>query len=324
MSEELLNIPTEDNNQNQHDVIIPKKSEFLGDLPLNKISRIFADFGKENRVVAIPVGFPQAGKSLFLSSLIYYFSKSNDKLFIPEPKKNSPFENGSKTMDQMVQFFDQRKLYQSNAKGTLDLIGLDLKPFDHIKRKLPILKVAFLDLAGEDLKKIKISEGGEFPEKINAVFNGIKIDNSPLIFILITPFQPPIKDDESLEDAHNREDALHFDFINYLKENQAELLLNAKFFILVTQWDKNPSRNQSVESFIQENRKSVYSAVRNSNVFWGEYSIGRILETRENGVNVQEIIRINYDYPNRFWKKLYKISTNKDLDQQPWWKKLFG
>jgi hypothetical protein len=159
----------------------------------------------------------------------------------------------------------------------LDLIGIEIHP---AKSNLPPLNLAFLDLAGEDIKGIKTSEGAGFTDKINAVFNGVKIDNSPIVFILITPFEPPRKDDESLQNAHDREDALHYDFLNYIKQN--------------------------------------------STVVWGEYSIGKLLESKIDGIQIQEIVRINYEYPSRFWKKLYQICTNKNLDQKTFWEKLFG
>jgi hypothetical protein len=93
----------------------------------------------------------------------------------------------------------------------------------------------------------------------------------------------------------------------------------------VSQWDKNPDQRLSVESFIQEKRPSIYNYVKNSTVVWGEYSIGQILESKgDQGIVVQEIVRINRDYPDRFWKKLYQICTNKNLDQKTFWEKLFG
>jgi hypothetical protein len=119
---------------------------------------------------------------------------------------------------------------------------------------LPQLNLAFLDLAGEDIKKIKTNEGAEFSSKINAVFNGLKVNNSPVVFALITPFEPAQKDNESLQNAHDREDALHYDFLNYMQQNQPVLLRNSTFFIIVSQWDKNTNAKIDVETFIREKR----------------------------------------------------------------------
>jgi hypothetical protein len=316
-----LNIEDDDNKPNPDTSKAPSKKEFLSDLNVQEIARVFTDFGKQNRVLAIPIGFPQAGKSLLLSSLMYYARKGKDTLFRTNLENDFPFDKGRLAADQMVDYFDQGKLYQSTEKGSLDLIGIDIKPS---KEGLPNLNLAFLDLAGEDIKGIKTSEGAVFTDKINAVFNGVKIDNSPIVFILITPFEPPKKDNETSQDAHNREDALHYDFLNYIKQNQPELLNNSKFFIVVSQWDRNSNAQLDVETFIREKRPSIYNYVKNSTVVWGEYSIGKLLESKIDGVQIQEIVRINYEYPSRFWKKMYQICTNKNLDKKSFWEKLFG
>jgi hypothetical protein len=293
----------------------------LADLDVQKIAKEFTRFGKDNRVVVIPIGFPQAGKSLLLSSLMYYARKSDDTLFKTRLENDFPFDGGRVVVDQMINRFDKGQVFDATAKGTLDLIGISIQPE---KSKLPNLNLGFLDLAGEDIKNIKTSEGSTFTEKIDAIFNGLKIDNTPIIFTLITPFEPAKNSDESIQDAHDREDTLHYDFLNYIEVNQPQLLRNSKFFIVVSQWDKNPNEKDNVEEFIRNYRPSIYGFVKNSPVIWGEYSIGQLLVSKVKGVNVQEIVRINYDYPSRFWKKLYHICTNKNLDHKTWVQKLFG
>ena len=316
-----LNIEDDDKQSISDAPKAPSKNAFLADLTVHNVARVFTDFRKENRVLCIPIGFPQAGKSLLLSSLMYYARKGKHTLFRTNLINDFPFDKGRLAADQMVDYFNKSKIYQSTEKGSLDLIGINLQPS---KEKLPSLNLAFLDLAGEDIKGIKTSEGAVFTDKINAVFNGIKVDNSPLIFILITPFEPPRKDGETLQNAHDREDSLHYDFLNYIKQNQPELLKNTKFFIVVSQWDKNLNEAQDIETFIREKRPSIYNYVKSSPVVWGEYSIGKLLESKIDGVTIQEIVRIYDDYPARFWKKLYSICTNRDLDEKSFWEKLFG
>jgi hypothetical protein len=316
-----LNIEDGNKKSNPDSAKSPSKKAFLSELTAHDIARVFADFGSQNRVLAIPIGFPQAGKSLLLSSLMYYARRGEDTLFRTNLVNNFPFDKGRLAADQMVDYFNQGKLYQATEKGSLDLIGIDIQP---AKENLPALNLAFLDLAGEDIMGIKTSEGAVFTDKINAVFNGVKIDNSPVVFILITPFEPPRKENETSQNAHDREDALHYDFLNYIKQNQPELLNNSKFFIVVSQWDRNSNAGLSVETFIKEKRPSIYNYVKNSTVVWGEYSIGKLLESKIDGVQIQEIVRINYEYPSRFWKKMYQICTNKNLDQKSFWEKLFG
>jgi Double-GTPase 1 len=299
----------------------PMNSDFLADINLHEIARVFTNFKRENRILIVPIGFPQAGKSLLLSSLMYYARKGNDTMFRTNVERSFPYDKGNLAVNDMVDFFDKGNLYDATQKGTLDLIGINISPS---KAKLPELKLAFLDLAGEDIKSIKTSEQGEFTDKITAVFNGLKVDNSPVIFTLITPYEPARYSGESSQNAHDREDALHYDFLNYIKQNQPQLLKNAKFFVIVSQWDKNPNEKDSIESYIKTYRPSIYNYVKSSNVIWGNYSVGKLLETPIDGVVKQEIVRINYDYPSRFWKKLYHICTNKTLDNKSFFQKLFG
>ncbi len=322
MSKINLNLDNTNESQNSgSNQQLQQNNDFLANVPLHDIARVFTKFTKEKRILIIPIGFPQAGKSLLLSSLMYYARKGNDTLFRTNVERSFPYDKGNLAVNDMVDFFDRGSLYDATQKGTLDLIGINITPS---KAKLPELKLAFLDLAGEDIQSIKTSNRGEFTDKINAVFNGLKIDNSPVIFTLITPYEPARYSGESSQNAHDREDALHYDFLNYVKQNQPQLLQNAKFFIIVSQWDKNPNEKDSIENYIKAYRPSIYNYVKNSNVIWGNYSVGKLLETPMNGVIRQEIVRINYDYPSRFWKKLYHICTNKTLDNKSFFQKLFG
>jgi hypothetical protein len=311
-NEKTININSENVNV--------EKTAFLGTLSDKEIAKIFTNLG--NRTLVIPIGFPQAGKSLLLSSLLYYAQKGDDPLFSTTPEKKYPFDKGEISHNQMIEYFEKGKLWETNARGTLDLMGITIEP---INDGLPHLNLAFLDLAGEDIKQIQTKEGAEFSSKINAVFNGLRIDNSPIVFVLITPFEPAIKDEDegSLQNAHNREDVLHYDFLNYMEQIQKELTEKSIFFIVVSQWDKNPDKNMNVATFIKEKRRSIYNFVKNRTVVWGEYSIGKILVTKVGNVVEQEIVRKNHEYPSRFWKKLYHITTGKNLDYKPWWKRIF-
>ncbi len=296
------------------------KKEFLADLDIHNIARVFSSFAAENRTILIPIGFPQAGKSLLLSSLVHYAVKGKETLFRAPIEEQFPYNKGRKTVDEMVRYFESGRLYGASAMGILDLIGIRMEPS---KSKLPVLNLAFLDLSGEDIKRIKTNEGAEFTDKINAVFKGLAVDDTPIIFALITPYLPVVLPGETLEKAHNKEDALHFDFLNYIKINQPHLLRNSKFFVIVSQWDKNPDQNQKIDEYIRLKRPSVYNYVKDTNVIWGQYSIGKLLESNLDGVIIQEIIRINYDYPARFWNKLYNICTNKNLNSKSIFEKWF-
>lgn len=317
-----VNQPEETEPNEKKENPLASNHKFLASMPLHVIARNFSSFGAENRVTVIPIGFPQAGKSMLLSSLFRYAVKGKDTLFNTNFENKFPFDNGRKAADTMVEYFENGKIYFSTAKGTLDLVGLSMNPTNP---KLPTLQLAYLDLAGEDIENIKTSNRGDFTAKINAVFNGLEVDDSPVIFVLITPFDPPRLETLTSDAAHQREDTLHFDFLNYLKQDQPKLFSNSKFFIVVSQWDKNNNPKVSVEDFIKKHRPAIYNSVKNSEVTWGEYSIGKLLTTTdEEGKVFQELVKIDHDCPARFWKKLYSVCTNKGLDKKTFWEKLFS
>lgn len=298
----------------------PKK-EFLDDLNPHDIALVFSSFSKDRRKLIIPVGFPQAGKSLLLSSLMYYAVKGANTPFRLFQEEDFPFDKGRIAANQMIKYFDEGSLYDPTQEGTLDLLGVTIQPNDP---KSPPVKLGFLDLSGEDLKRIKINEGASFTDKINAVFNGIKIDETEVIFLLITPFEPARLDNESRQDAHDREDALHYDFLNFLHVSQPDILKNAQFVVVASQWDRNPDPNEDIESFIQSKRPSLYNLVKKTQVTWGDYSIGKLLESTVEGIKMQTIVRIDYENPLRLWKMLYRLTTRKDLIRKSWWDNLFG
>jgi len=318
----------------------PRKTNAASDLGVSlssmnefEIAKAIAKLGNQNRPLVVPIGFPGAGKSLLLSSLFWYGQLGKDTQFKIQQRGDIDgkvegdeyFVNGKRIISNMVNYFNAGKLYERTKSMSMDLIGIDLIPDKHSQspKLFPVLPLSFLDLSGEDLKKIKTSEGGGFNSKINAVFKGIDLNNSPLIFFLITSYDPAKSLDETHRDAHQNEDMLHFDFLNYIETNQPHLLGNSMFVIIVSQWDKN-SKYPQAEDFIREKRPSVYKFVKNANVVWGHYSIGKILSTQVNGLDMEEIISRSEEYPSKLWKILYKICTRRDLDHKSFWEKLFS
>lgn len=300
-----------------------KKTPFLQDMPLAKIASAFSDLriNEEDVTMVIPIGFPAAGKSLFLSSMLFYAAKDTNNLFELHRINHSPFQKGHKSADEMIEYFSNRKIYTLNQQGTLDLIGLKISP--RLSGR-PELNLAFLDLAGEDIKNIKTSIRGDFTEKINAVFNGLKANLTPTVFFLITPFMPAkLSEEESDREAHVREDALHTDFLDYLEQRQPEIYDNCQIIVIVSQWDKNLNAKLTIEEYMTRYRTALYNKVRNKNVVWGTYSVGRLLrQQNDDGTFMQMLVQINNDYPNRLWKKLYYICTHKYLDS--WLTRLFS
>ena len=285
---------------------VSDRKSFSDDLTLTELAQYFSSLDqKEFDATIIPIGFPAAGKSMLLSSLLWY-SQKGEPPFSQDILDSGYFKEGSIALRNMVDRFSaDGDLYQTTAKGTLDLIGIDITP---LKTSVPPIRLAFLDLAGEDVKNIDTLKGGKFTAKIDAVLNGLQINKSPVIFALITPFTPArYSTDSRVSDSegHSREDALHHSFLNYLEQHQPNLIASSKIFIIVSQWDMNPNPNLTVEEYIRLNRQSVYNYIQNKDVIYGQYSIGRILNQKEsNGATTQRIASRDTFHPYKLWKEI--------------------
>lgn len=78
----------------------------------HQIAKMFATMG-DNRVVLVPIGFPQAGKSLMISSLLYYADKERDPHFSTSWPNDGYFANGYKVYKKMTQDFENGRLYKA-------------------------------------------------------------------------------------------------------------------------------------------------------------------------------------------------------------------
>lgn len=322
MNEFISTNKDSDNNSDGEEV---KKVEqslriSLDDLSQKEIIKIFDSLNSEGRQIIIPIGFPQAGKSLFLSSLMYYAERCPDKKWEGNSLNQYPYDKGNRSRNLMIQFFDNKEAYPTTRKGTLDIIGINIEPH---KKRLPVLKLAFVDLAGEDIKTIKTDEKGEFTPQIEGILKACELGKP--IFCLITPYKPST--------SESAENALHKNFLDYLKESMPDLYNRSKFIVIVTQWDKKPITDKlKVEEYIEKNRPALHTAMkgRNAKILYGEFSVGKVFDTvdgkdeKGNPKPVVLIQRIDFQYPYNFWNNLYIVATGKPLIQKGWFSKLLG
>jgi hypothetical protein len=301
-----------------------ENNQNISELSGHEIATVFSDLKSLNYTTVIPIGFPNAGKTLWLASILSYAKNTTSPLFSITRQRQFPFNSGFKVADDLDNnFIRGGNLPGRTITGTLDVFGINIKPTNI---KLRTLNLAFLDLAGEDVMKIRTAVRGEFSSKIKSIFNGLGIDRSPIIFVLITPFSPPKKKSLSISEAHKEEDNLHSDFFNYLLVDEPELVKHSKFFIVVSQWDKNSDDKLTVENFIKQNRPSLYSIIKNQPIVWGKYSVGKVLETfnESDGTISANLSVIDKMSPERFWKKIYQVCSGRELDEKTWWEKLFS
>jgi len=287
----------------------------FSDASEHDISKEIFKICSEDYFTIIPVGFRAAGKTMLMSSIFRYADRHATKPFKVTPHRHYPFNSGFKMRDMMIANFDTGTLMGRTSDGTLDLFGMSLEP-NH--SKLDPIKFNFIDVSGEDISKIKVSQDAQLTKKLKAVFTALELDSSPSVFLLITPFNT----NEANGDLD--EDTLQSNFINYLKTDYPTLYNSSRIFVVVTKWDQNKTPNYTVEKFIREKRPSLYAAISGTNSIYGAYSIGKVLETREGDVIKGNLVERNDDYPWRFWDKLYQSYTGKGLVYKSWWQRVFS
>ncbi|GHT69169.1 hypothetical protein AGMMS50239_35500 [Bacteroidia bacterium] len=331
---DVNNFFNQENNQQENPVI--KEQEVfriaLNTLSTDEITQIFDGFHAEKRQIVITIGFPAAGKSLFLSSLMYYAEKNSDKKWNAKALSSYPFEQGDLARDTMIKFFDNKRAYPVTPPGTLDLIGIDMVPHN---RKLKPLKLVFVDLAGDDLRKFRVPLRNELNPQVTAVLKACRLksdvnNSNPIrpIFCLITPFESPR--------GHDEENALFDNFLNYIaghkvnnKKEFEPLYEKSKYIILVSQWDNNTDFVvKDAESYIRKYRAALHTVIngRNSNQYvLGEFSVGDLEDVKDRDNQPMVLIRrIANDYPHKFWCQLYELATGKSLQPRGFLAKLFG
>ncbi|MFN5911907.1 MAG: hypothetical protein ACK45H_11265, partial [Bacteroidota bacterium] len=248
----------------------------FGDADIHDISQdLIKRVCQEDYFTVFPIGFRAAGKTMLMSSIFRFADRHATKPFIVTPHRHYPFNGGLKQRNLMVTNFDTGVLMGRNPEGTLELFGMELQPKHS---KLDKIKLNFIDVSGEDIAKIKVSQDAQLTRKLGAIFNALALDSSPCVFLLITPFNT----NEVNGDLD--EDTLQTDFINFLKTDYPGLYNTSRLFVTVTKWDQNTDPKYTVERFIKEKRPSLYAAISGTNAVYGAYSIGKVLETKEGDI----------------------------------------
>lgn len=297
-------------------------SNALAEKSAQEILQTFAAISNSGTAIIIPIAFPNAGKSLFLSSLLYtgmnYGNQSGYLLNLLEVEDYYKIGSGT-AITMMKTFGEERKAYRRNVAGNLDIIGTRLEPHSSNRNSQ---EFALVDLAGEDIKRLITDDmdGAGVAEyndpKFKAILNGCAGGNT--IFCLITPYAP--------NDGDAKENELHGRFLSYIESHYPSLFQNSKFIVMVAQWDKVPANIKITPiEYIQNNRKILYNILvaRNSNVIYTEYSVGTIIKTEDaNKAEVVYITNINTTYPRKLWNHFYKQITGKDIVSNSWWDKI--
>lgn len=271
-------------------VRIDTKSE--GDKVMNKDSNFICFFGSAS-----------SGKSVILSSLLYYFKARAGVL---RPMLDSP--NSTDANRLLSSFFDDISRGILPARTTRDKVTrLDFvfEPNNNSKKVIPI-KLSFLETAGDNNYEIK--HAGEFHKSLAEY---IKAD-IPLTFIIVT----------SYETAH-QEDGFISQFFTELERVRKGRRHVENVLLVVSKWDKSGRKiatPEEVDRFVSERLPMTNSLINTYQLTKTFYTIGTVVKKANDEERISEL---TLDRAEVVAKWLYESIVGKPLDYEgTFWERL--
>ncbi len=262
---------------------------------------ILADIARrvsDGRRLIVTIGLPQAGKSMFIASLIAFAFGQQEDNACPFRSIGSQDENG---VNEILRALSESKVLPQTNADELKIIDLNMES----RYRNRVVKVSLIDFAGEDIERLlgyrAEEEGKNNVEKISSILQACVAQRS--IFSIITP-------SNTIGDEDNR----LYEFISKLKENDRNLYQRVKFLFILSKWDEVVGAN-SPQKFLEKNRQNLYREfLRSGRHGLLPFSVGNVVG--------QTIIRIDLESPKNFWYTLYRWSTG--LHVLPWYKRWFS
>jgi hypothetical protein len=238
-------------------------------------------------------GTAASGKSVILSSMLYYLSSQAGVL---RPKLGTP--NSKQAQVLMSDFFENiRQGILPNRTGRDSVTRLDLvfEPNNRSKKVIPI-NLTFLETGGENHYEIR--RGGQYHSSIDTYLNA----NIPLTFIIVT----------SYENAH-KEDTLINEFFDLL-ERKEKSLKSINVILVISKWDKSGrvdvADTDELDSFINERLTRTSQRINNYGLSKTYYTIGDI----QNHNGDEKIAFLNLSTAEVLSKWLYSSIVGYDID----------
>ncbi len=249
-------------------------------------------------------GSPAAGKTAVLGSVLQAMQRPEvqGRLFV-HGAGDGYFKHGLALWDQIRRAFDQKQFpTRTTAGGTIQLHAQFKPPNNE-----PPLDLVFLEMAGEDLKKVMITDQGgrNLPFHIGQF---LKVPQLKIAFLVTTSWQDASKDDPMIDD-----------FLSYVNETASHLIEN-RIILLVTKWDKNPlGATASIDDFVKQKMPRTYNKIAAKRNVIQPFSVGKIVPF-EGG---EGDIIASFDYPSsqRLFARIYETFTgvSSDPKKTKWW-----
>lgn len=254
-------------------------------------------------------GIGQSGKSVILSTMLYYIDTAEGVL---EPNNSA---RNSKEADLLLNSFREniRKgiLPNRTTKGEVQELNFTFTP-DNLSEKVKPINLTFLEIAGEDLAN-DLRVGNGFPDHIAQYLYA----DIPISFIIVT----------SYDNAHN-DDAIIKQFLSEIKlygKNPKKF----KMILVISKWDKSGRMEPRVgtdrdelEDFVNRNlpMTSKYLDVFQFNIEY--YTAGKIDDNNIIYLNqksartlshwlYESIVGYPLDYEGTLWERIKWGITGK-------------
>jgi hypothetical protein len=289
--------------------IIGKRN--LRELSNDEILMDIAQRQQDGRHIIIPIGLPQAGKSMFIASLLAYAFRSAHT----ECSFSDPYPQDISGVTDILNLLDKRKILLVTEANEVTFFDIDMTA-TYLKKTI---KITLIDLAGEDFARLigKEQISKDFPEQ-RATKNKIEYILAACIarkaiFAIVTPVEHgSLSKQQSQMDRV--EDRAMSSFISIMKEQNPRLYDLTKFLLVVSKWDLLPS-GINVLHYLSSHRESLYNEV-SANTKYGRipYSVGNVVG--------EVIMDVNLKSPQNFWFTLFRFCTGRQV--LPWWKRLLN
>lgn len=281
----------------------PKSQDNSDFVPLTKPSSNELKNKDSNFVLFF--GSASSGKSVILSSMLYYLNSQSGVL---RPNPSTP--NSKEAMILLSDFFDNiRKgiLPNRTTKDQVTRLDFIFEPNNKSKKVIPV-NLTFLETAGDN--NYEIRRGGKFHSSIDTYLSA-KI---PLTIIIVSSRENAYKEDTSI-----------YEFLNELQKKEKNLQ-SVNIILVISKWDKSGkldvAHTNELDEFITDNLPMTNKAIDTYEFSKSFYTIGELTE-----VDGEERIRmLSLSTAEVLSKWLYSSIVGYDLDYEgTFWERIkFG
>lgn len=255
-------------------------------------------------------GTPQSGKSVILSSMLYWLSSQAGVL---HPKLGMP--NTKEAQGLLADFFENMRkgiLPERSTRDAVTRLDFDFEPNNKSKKIIPV-NLTFLETSGENHNEIR--RGGSYHSSIESFLNA----NIPLTFIIVT----------SYESAH-KEDNIIYNFLDVL-ERKGKNLKFVNAILVISKWDESGrmvvDNTDELDNFIYENLPMTAQRIDTYGLSKTFYTIGNIQKNSNGDEKLtllslttaevlskwlyRSIVGYNLDYEGTFWERIKFSFSNQ-------------